>query len=212
MNEKKLSMLFVLLLSFVLGGCGKKAITKEEVSDYEKIHTMLLELENFSATATVKYISNKNENIFSMRQFAKITGEYRLEITDPENSRGTITVYDLNQIAQINPTVNDKVIITKNESAERSEIFLTSFIKNYFTSKEVSVAVSDIGDSKCTVLEAVIKGDHPYISTEKLWVDNETKKPVKLEIYDADGTARIIVTYGEFFYNTELDDKIFKIG
>jgi outer membrane lipoprotein-sorting protein len=66
-------------------------------------------------------------------------------------------------------------------------------------------------EGQCTVLEAIIPGSHPYLSSEKLWVDNKTSKPVKLVIYDPDGAERIIVTYGAFEYNVELDDSLFTI-
>ena len=60
------------------------------------------------------------------------------------------------------------------------------------------------------MLEAVIPGGNKYTATEKVWIDNETLKPLKFVIYDEDGKERYIITYNEFEYNPEIDDSVFK--
>jgi outer membrane lipoprotein-sorting protein len=189
---------------------GKGIDVEDSSSGYEKAHKMLADLKTFKAEANVKYISNKNENEYETLQHGKITGEYRVEVTGPEKVSGTVTIFDGKQIAQFNPKLGGKVVVSENESAERSEIFLTSFIKNYFMSNEVSVSAAKLDEAKCTVLEAVVPGGHHFIATEKLWVSNKTKKPLQLVIYDQDGGERIIVTYNTFSYNIDIDDSIFK--
>jgi outer membrane lipoprotein-sorting protein len=62
-----------------------------------------------------------------------------------------------------------------------------------------------------TVLEAVVPGEHPYLSTARLWVDNESLNPVRLVIFDRDGAERIIVTYHVFERNVELNDSLFSL-
>ena len=66
-------------------------------------------------------------------------------------------------------------------------------------------------ESRCTVLEAVIPGGNEYTATEKLWVDNETLKPVQFIIYDAKGNETYHFNYHTFDYNVELEDSLFKI-
>ena len=79
-------------------------------------------------------------------------------------------------------------------------------------SEGVSLAVSNIGESRCTVLEAVIPGDNKFTSTEKLWIDNETLNPVKLVIYDADGKEKYIIEYNEFQFDPEFEENIFSVS
>lgn len=43
-----------------------------------------------------------------------------------------------------------------------------------------------------------------------MWIDNETLKPLKFVIYDADGNERYIITYNEFEYDPEMDDSVFR--
>jgi len=217
MYKKGIALQFAVLLSaviFVLSGCS--AFTKDsggsaDANAYEKIQKQLMGMKSYQSEASVKYISNKNTNEYETLQHCKITGEYRIEVTGPENAKGNITLSDGETICQFNPNVSGKIAVGSKDSPERCEIFLTSFVKNYLNSKEVSLEVSNFGEGRATILEASVPGSHPYLSCEKLWVDNETYKPIQLIIYDPDGNERMVVTYKNFEYNPNLDDNLFKI-
>ena len=168
-------------------------------------------MQSYEAEATVTYISNKTTHTYETKQQCKITGEYRIEVTGPERVAGNVTINDGKTITQFNTKVAGRISIGTTEAVERSELFLTSFVKNYVRSQEVSVAAASIEGNPTTVLEARIPGEHPYMATQKLWVDNETLKPVKLVIYDVSGVERIVVTYNSFEYNVRLSDEIFRV-
>jgi len=181
------------------------------MSVFEQIQQKLVRLESYRAVATVEYRSNKGNNSYETIQHARITGEYRVEVTNPPHVAGSVTTSDGQQIFQFNSRVNGRVSLMVQETPERSEIFLTSFIRNYLQSQEVSVSVADMDEGVRTVLEAVVPGSHPYLATSRLWVDNTTFLPVKLIIFDQDGAERIIVTYHVFEYNIPLDDALFTL-
>ncbi len=199
------------LLGLLMLLCGCSSQTVIEPSVYEKVQKQLIAMESYRSTAIVEYISNKGSNSYETMQHSKISGEYRVEVTGPQNVAGNITTFDGKTISQFNTRIAGKISIATKENQDRSEIFVTSFIKNYVRSQEVSVSVGSFGQGKCTVLEAIIPGNHPYLATEKLWIDNDTLLPVKLVIYDPDGSERIIVTYANFEYNIPLEDSLFTI-
>jgi outer membrane lipoprotein-sorting protein len=212
---KKLLTLFALssLLVFAAScsGAGLRGPgNADELSAFEKIGRMLAELHSYRAIATVEYRANKGSNTYETVQHARITGEYRVEVTGPEHVAGSITVNDGRTIVQFNRRVEGRVSVAVAETPERSQLFLTSFIKNYFQSDEVSsVMVADMDEGVRTVLEAAIPGNHPYLATARLWVDNETLLPVKLIVFDPEGAERIIITYHAFEMNVVLDDSLF---
>ncbi|MDR0957587.1 MAG: hypothetical protein LBM16_00030 [Clostridiales bacterium] len=199
----------VVMATIALTGCG--GLSESGKTAYEKINETLVSMKSFEADATVTYISNKTNHTYSTKQQCKTSGEYRIEVTGPEKAAGNITVFDGKQIYQYNTRVAGKMNVTSNEASERLELFLTSFVKNYVKSNEVSVAAAKLDESMCTVLEAVIPGEHPFLKTEKLWVDNNTRIPAKLVIYDANGSERIVVEYEKFNYNVDLPENLFKI-
>ena len=212
MKAKKLIPL-ILSMVIALAGCkaGDSLLTKEDLSTFERIQNTLISMESYQATARVEYISNKNTHTYETFQQAKLTGQYRIEVTGPERVAGNVTISDGRTIAQFNPQIAGKIAITTTEAPERHEIFFTTFVLNYVRSQEVSISAANIDENVCTVLEAQIPGDHPYLHKEKLWVNNETLKPVKMVIYDPEGGERIIITYDSFEFNVELSDALFRI-
>ena len=182
-----------------------------DASAYEKIHRTLLQMENFTTQATVTYISNNNTHVYETIQHAKTSGQYRIEVTAPENVAGNTTIFDGTTISQFNPRVDGRISQTTTEAPERYEILLTSFVRNFIRSQNVTVTAATVNDSLTTVLEATIPGDHPYMATERLWISNETLLPVQMIIYDKSGAERIIVIFNSFEYNVELDEGLFVI-
>ena len=204
-------LLFLLLAAILLTGCRQALPTEPEPTTYQKIQEFLTNLQTYRALATVEYISNKGSNSYETIQHGRIGGEYRIEITAPENLAGHVTSSDTQHIYQFNTRVNGRVAILARESKERSEIFLTSFINNWQASQTTSVAVTNIDESQFTVLEATIPGEHPYLATQSLWICNETLLPTKLVVFDPNGVERVIVTYHNFEYNVELGDALFTV-
>jgi outer membrane lipoprotein-sorting protein len=192
-------------------GTNEKPVTEKEQSAYEKIQQTLVGMKSYRCKAIVEYKANKGSNSYETLQHSRVTGEYRVEVTGPDKGAGSVTCSDGNKIYPYSTKANGRVALSVKETQERSEIFLTTFLKNYLNSQEVSVSVANLGKGKCTVLEAVVPGTHPYLASEKLWIDNETFKPVQLIIYDPEEKERIIVTYMDFEYNVELEDTLFTI-
>ena len=215
MKKRLFALLVIGIALAFLTNCGGGGLrgpaNAEEISAYEQIHRMLFDLQSYRAIATVEFRSNKGTNVYETVQHARITGEYRIEVTAPEAVSGSVTTNDGRQILQFNNRVNGRVSLQVQETPERSELFLTSFIHNYRQCQEVSVSVADMDEGVRTVLEANIPGTHPYMAIARLWVDNTTLLPVKLIIFDSDGAERVVVTYHVFEYNVVLEDGLFSV-
>jgi outer membrane lipoprotein-sorting protein len=205
--------IFMLLLAvaFFITGCkgnaGEPTVTEPVV--YEKIHKMLTEMQTYKSEASVKYITNKNVNTYETMQFVKMSGEYRIEVLGPEQSAGNITVFDGTFISQFNTQNGGRIFILAKEDMARSEILISSFVKNYLDSMATAASAESVDDGKYTVIEAEIPGEHPYLSIGRLWINNKKLVPTKLIIYDPDGGERIVVNYENFEYNIELANDIF---
>ncbi|MFV0520715.1 MAG: hypothetical protein ACK5LY_10660 [Lachnospirales bacterium] len=198
---------FTIVLVFTLTSCSnflKNSNDKNMIDKY-------LDLSTYEAEANITYISNTEQSTFTTVQQANIDGRYRIEVILPENVAGSITVNDGNQIYQFNERISKDIYISKSENRERSELFLTSFVNNYKNSDDVTVTVGTFKDSLYTVLDAKINSDHPLISSEKLWINNETQLPEKLVIYDKDNAESIIIEYTTFEYNKKLDENLFNV-
>lgn len=208
--KKAICALCIACLSITFAGCNKLT-QQSQMTEMEKIQKQLNEMENYQCTATMERYSNKGNNTYETNQYFKSTGEYRLELTAPEAVAGNYTIFDGEKICQFNPRVSSKIIKEVPQNQQRNELFLGQFLKNYMQSEGVSVEAAALDESRCTVLEAVIPGGNQYTATEKLWVDNETLKPVQFVIYDDKGNETYHLSYHTFEYDAVLDDNLFKI-
>ncbi len=207
---KKRMILGVLLgmMSFWVVACGAD---EEPLTETEAIQKELVEMDGYHCTATLTRTSNKGEQVYETEQYYKDSGEYRLELTAPENVAGNYTVYDGKQVAQYNPKLDEQIVKDVPESQHRNELFLGQFIENYMQSEGVGVEAAAVDDAQCIVLEAVIKGTDSMLATEKLWVDRETYLPKRFVLYDTDGAERYRLDFDEFTFNPEFPEDIFVI-
>ena len=204
--------IFSLLLSFILLFSIAACSRQESLSELESIQKQLAEMKGYSCTATLTRTNEHGSQTYETKQYYKATGEYRLELTAPEHVAGNYTVFDGTHLCQYNPRLDSSILRNVPESQHRNELFLGQFIENYMQSEGVSVEAAALDESRCIVLEAVIPGNDPRLSTEKLWVDRTSLLPVRFIIYDTKGDASYCMDYSTFQFDPPLDDSLFTIG
>ena len=205
--KKYLSLFLSFSLLFTIAACSRE----EPLSELESIQKQLAEMEGYTCTATLTRTNDRGEQTYETKQYCKSTGEYRLELTAPENVAGNYTVFDGERICQYNPRLDSSIIRDIPESQHRNELFLNQFIQNYMQSEGVSVETAALDESRCIVLEAIIPGNDAALASEKLWVDRESLLPVRFVIYDAEGEERYSMDYSSFEFDPQFDDALFTI-
>lgn len=205
--KKYLSLFLSFSLLFTIAACSRE----EPLSELESIQKQLAEMEGYTCTATLTRTNERGEQTYETKQYCKSTGEYRLELTAPENVAGNYTVFDGERICQYNPRLDSSITRDIPESQHRNELFLSQFIQNYMQSEGVSVETAALDESRCIVLEAIIPGNDASLASEKLWVDRESLLPVRFVIYDAEGEERYSMDYSSFEFDPQFDDALFTI-
>lgn len=204
---KILKKSFFIMLVFLITGCSKTNST----DDYVNIQEKFINMEAYSCNANVVFYSNKGENKYIISQQAKNDGKYYIETTYPEEVKGNVILFDGNILWQYNPSLDSKISVEDKEKIERKEICLFSFLENHLKSKDIALETANIDDNVYTILEAKIPGGNKYFDSEKLFINNETKMPEKLVIYDTEGKERVLVSYDNFVYNPKIEDSKFDI-
>lgn len=166
-------------------------------------------MKSYQCEASITFSSNKGTNTYKVMQFSKITGEYRIQVMEPEKFKNTVTICDNKKIVQADLDIQGKVVVALPNKA-RQLTLLNSFINHYLEGEETAMASASMDETKLTVIEATIPGsDDSRLAFEKLWIDNETLLPVKMCIYNEEGKESIAIEYENFKYNVELEDKLF---
>lgn len=197
-------IILVMSILCCLCGCGK-------VKGYASAQDKLMNMQSYKAEVDISYISSESESTYTAVQTADNQGRYKLEVTSPENLKGSSILFDGKMIWQYNPNIEQKISINAEDKPERSELILFSFMENYVKSTDTTVTTAKTEGEPCTVLEADIEGAGKFIASEKLWIGNEDMLPKRLVIYDTDGNERIIVVFNSFEYDPQLPEDEFVI-
>ena len=216
MKLKNIFFVLILISLVAFVSCAKQSNVNNTENqakepEYKSSEDALNQMETYTSNATVTYISNKNSNTYETFQYASIDGRYKIQVIAPSNLYGSMIMYDGVNCYQYNPNISSEVYTTQIQNPEKSEILVTSFMKNYETSADTSVSVGNFDSGNYTILEASMSNQHPYMKTEKLWINNETYKPEKLIIYDDNKSERIVVEYTNFEYNVNIDENLFTV-
>lgn len=190
-------------MMIVLTGCGGGV--KQKVNDEESALALLQAIEGYEAQVNVVFFSNKGENAYRVHQRVKSSGEFRLEILEPENLSGILTISDGNRIVQEDPTIEGWV--EAKPTPVRDALLLYSFVEAYLQNGGETVD----GDEDTLILTAKYPGEHRKIVSAQLRLAKGTGLPLSLVISDENGDPSLHMTYLQFQMNPAFEEGTFQM-
>lgn len=187
---------------FLFAGCGVKA--KKIKDPFISIKEQLAKLESYTATAIVELYNNKIDNKFEVIQFYK-KGKFRLEVLEENGNIDKIIVYDGIRSYVYFAKVNQVFVV---ENAEEVPLYsmITSFIKNY-TNSGGDIAKREM--DKFYLITVPVLDKNFFMYKEQMSFSKKTLLPEELTIFDINNNIFAQITYKDFKYNPEIDDKLF---
>lgn len=196
MKVKRIILMnMLLLLAFAFYGCnGAKGTSIHSERNFFK------ELKQYESEVTVTFLKDKQPNEMKMKQIANMNGSYEWTVIEPEHLKDVKVSFDGNQITEYFPSVN-KTLEVKGSTAQ-NEIVLTHFVSRYLTNENIKEQEIQLNGKSVHTYEMPIEGGFKYLSKEKLWLDEKSQLPLKMEIYDDTGNITIEVVYKDFKFNS----------
>lgn len=180
-----------ILAAFI--GCQKKESTKEEA--YGEFQKKISKIDAYTCTAEIEVVGNKSPQKYIMIHDYKKPDYYRVEVISPEHLKDKTMEYKGDKIIIKNPDEDDEVELP-NIGKNSHYLFIGDFIENYLQNEEIEIKLS--GGN--LILETQIPGNNKYFKKQVLYINVETKKPIKMEILDEEANIRFNVNYKEFEY------------
>ncbi|MBO5955534.1 MAG: outer membrane lipoprotein carrier protein LolA [Clostridia bacterium] len=193
---------FVLMIS--LSGCKTGS---HDV--YEEIYERYYNMKSFSAVAEVTVKSDKTENRYVVKQLYEAPDSFLIRVVEPKELEGSGVSLQGDQMI-LNSGFGHNEAFGGKLSAGHGVLFVSDFFETYFKSEETSVSAATSKGDSVTVLECFLGGKNEKRFMQKLWIDNETFLPLKLETYDINQNPSVTVSFREFQRNYEIDPKNFK--
>lgn len=195
MNFKKNLFIFVLICIIVFSifyYIFLKLGNNKNINQKEIVDNILNNFEEYEANISVKVISNKNENLYSMYQYcSKSTSKAVIE--SPENIKNMIIEIDNNTLKITNTKLNMERIYKDYEIILNNNLFLNTFFEDY---KQNDSQIYEQNDE--IILEIKINnGNNTYINFKELHIDKQTGLPKELIMKDNTKSTRISIIYND---------------
>lgn len=202
--KKCIAVLTVFVLA--ISSCGCQSHSHDV---YEEIYKRYNNLESFSATAEVLVKNDKGENTYKVKELYEAPDRVFLEITEPDILKGS-GLWTSNGEVRLVSGFGHSEGVGNDLVTRRGVLFVSDFFEAYFKSEETSVKASSADGSPVTVLECYLNGKNRNRFMQKVYIDNKTFLPLKMETLDVDKKPVVTVTFQDFQRNCDIDEEVFK--
>lgn len=194
MIKRKIIILLTVFILITINLIGCKSLskqTKEEI--YEDFQNKITSMTSYTCKANITIINNKTQNKYTINHTYKKPSYYKLEVIKPENLNGKVMEYYKDKIIIKNKQLDD-VVEFPNIGNNKLYLFVGDFVKDFSKNNSISIKDSD----KELILEKDISQESNYLNKQILYIDKNTKNPVKMEILNNEGEKKFIVDYDDF--------------
>ncbi|WP_321430262.1 DUF4367 domain-containing protein [uncultured Methanolobus sp.] len=213
----KLLIALILLGAVLLSGCTEDDITVEKIT--EEMQEKQDALDDYSATVRIEVTDGSDTQVMMYEILQKNPDKSKKTMILPQEEAGTIIVNNSGQSWRYDPEDDVYQIYDgPGMPGEDDQIDYSGIIEYYLNEADVSfVKVEDYEGRKSYVLLSKISEDKSsdwyYLAPElKVWIDNETWMPLKLEATDNKKYGfRGVIEYHDFKVNTGIADEEFEV-
>ncbi|MFZ5354465.1 MAG: LolA family protein [Bacillota bacterium] len=195
-------------LSLVFASCRGEA----GIKPFDSIKKELLSLKSYQCDVIMDVTNNKSTMQYKMKHLYKSPDKYRIEVVEPEEGKGQITVFDGYTAYIYHPEVKAYLKHEGFMNTMNYEAFIGAFICHFKELEKAKVERHNTGSKAFYVLELGISGENKYMKKERLWIDAQSGKPEKIEILDKDGNTTVLVQFENLKINVNIEDELFMIN
>ncbi len=202
--KRCIAVFSVIVLAMSLGACKKN----DGHNDYREIYERYNKMTSYSATAEVIVRNERTENSYVARQLFLAPDKFLSEVVAPEEIEGSGFVFKEGALALKSGNEAD-VMIGDVPLVNVGVLSVNSFFESYYKSEETIVLASGSAFEEATILECFLNSKNRNRFRQRLWVDNKTYLPLKLETYDIENKPVVTVIFREFDRNCKFDESEF---
>lgn len=199
---KKKNMIFLLVGIFTLGiiifftffnSNTAKNMKIGNNSSSQEIVDYILNINSYQTEIKVEIESNKNKNLYILKQIYKKDEKSVQEVLEPSNIAGVKIIKEGNKLTLENSKLSLNSFFENYEYVSDNRLDLSCFIKQYKENEksnwkeednQIKMITNQNQEEKC------------------LWIDKTTGKPIKMEIKDTNKNTKVYIVYNEVNINT----------
>ena len=201
MKNKKMILFIIIILIIIFGIIlGIKMIKKTKSGNNissQEIVDKILNINSYIAKIKVQINSNKNKNIYILRQEYNTENGFVQEVIEPTNIAGVKIIRKDNILTIENTELDLKTIFENYNGLENNNLDLINFINEY---KENDKSFFEEKNNEI-ILRTSSEKDNIYQKNKVLYIDKNNIIPTKLIVQDYNQNSTIIIEYNEIELN-----------
>ena len=196
MNKKKICVFLIfLIIALVLifyiffnNNTAKNLKIGNNTTSQEIIES-ILNINSYEAEIEVKVESNKNQNIYVIKQNYNGKDDNKQEVLEPSNIAGVKIIKEGKKLTLENTKLKLSSIFENYEYISDNNLDLCTFIEDYKKNSESNYKENNE--------ELIMK-----TSNKELYIDRKTGKPTKMKIVDTNKKIAVYIVYKEVIINS----------
>ena len=155
----------------------------------QEIIESILNINSYEAEIEVKVESNKNQNIYVIKQNYNGKDNNKQEVLEPSNIAGVKIIKEGKKLTLENTNLKLSSIFENYEYISDNNLDLCTFIEDYKKNSESNYKENNE--------EIIMK-----TSNKELYIDRKTGKPTKMKIVDTNKKIAVYIVYKEVIINS----------
>ncbi|MGP8320971.1 MAG: outer membrane lipoprotein-sorting protein [Methanosarcinaceae archaeon] len=204
-------MLLLISSSLFVTGCIDEGLTAEQIA--EKMQQKQDIIEDYSFTMYMTMDLGDQEMVMETDMMYKKPNKMKTVVKQPAEAAGGVSVSDGKTMWIYEPQQNTVMIMDMLDIPEQSELDYLNLVEMMLNESDFSLAGVENFDGRTTyVIDMSPKNnsDMSIFGDMKVWVDQETWMPLKMDMNDADGNPMYSMEYRNFQINTGIPDSEFQ--
>lgn len=189
-------LLFLLVGMIFLVSCT----VDNEIKVIKKLEKNFDKHIGYQTETEIKTIMDNKESIYRMKEKYIKGKKYKLEVLEPEESKGITIEYEDDKIflnhASIKQSISLKTVKNLNKSLLIGELF-----EDLLSIK--SIKEDKIDDEKYYVIRYKVTPKNKYSDEQIIWLKKKDFTPYMMNIIDKDKNVRVIIKYKNFKFLKE---------
>lgn len=161
--------------------------SSQEIIDY------ILNISSYEAKIEVEVNSNKNRNLYILKQQFKKSGIMMQEVLEPSNIAGVRIIKNGNQLTIENTNLGLSTIFENYEYMSDNILDLSCFIEDYKIDAQASWKEEN---------NQIVMSTKKEEQEKTLWIDRITGNPIKLEVKWTNKNTSVYILYNEVDLNS----------
>ena len=197
--------------SIFFAGCIDGDLSAEQIA--EKMQQKQDDIKDYSYTMYITMEFGDQKMVTEADMMYKKPNKFKAIQKQPAEMAGSVSVSDGETMWMYDPQQNTVMMMDMSDMPEQNEMDYLKLIEMMLNESDFSLAGVQKVDGRTTyVIDMSPKGesDLGMFGDMKVWIDDETWMPLKMDMKDANGNPMYSAEYRNFQINTGISDEEFQ--